>query len=107
MGPARCSELTPQRVLTVGAVLCWIGLFSAAFATQLWATIVCQGVLVGIGQGIINPLFLSLPSQWFLKHRGLASGITLGGAGLGGGLSTLILRRLLWQLGSKKTLMWV
>lgn len=55
--------------------------------------------------GLAVPLFLSLPSQWFWKHRGLASGITMGGAGLGGGISVLIVRRLITQVGANKTLL--
>jgi hypothetical protein len=51
------------------------------------------------------PLFLSLPSQWFYKYRGLASGITMGGAGIGGGISVIIVRRLITQVGAGKTLL--
>lgn len=94
-------------MLIIGAVICWVSLFSAAFSHNLAALIITQGLLLGAGQGMIVPLFMSLPSQWFFKRRGLASGITLGGAGLGGGVSTLVVRRLLTAVGGQKTLLWV
>ncbi|TXT04859.1 hypothetical protein VHUM_03942 [Vanrija humicola] len=94
-----------KRVLVVGAAICWLALFAAAFSHNLAALIVTQGLLLGAGQGMIVPLFMSLPSQWFFKRRGLASGITLGGAGLGGGVSTLVVRRLLTAVGGEKTLL--
>jgi MFS family permease len=102
----------------VSAAVTWIGLFSAAFATQIWHILLTQvspyrsrgssdrqGIIVGAGQGLAIPLFMSLPSQWFDRHRGLASGIAIGGAGLGGGFSTLMVRPMLSALGTKYTLM--
>jgi hypothetical protein len=74
------------------------------------------------------PLFMSLPSQWFYRRRGLASGQALSGAGLGesisqcasrgihveihmltagGGISILIVRELLEKFGYKRTLLYV
>ena len=61
--------------------------------------------MLGIAQGMALPLFMSLPSQWFFKRRGAASGLAIGGAGLGGGISVQILRPLLTHLGWKKTMM--
>jgi hypothetical protein len=92
-------------MLALSAFVCWLGTFSASFSKGIWSTIFCQGVISGIGQGIAAPLFMSLPSQWFYRHRGLASGISMGGAGLGGGIFTLVLRRLLSLVGLSKTLL--
>lgn len=92
-------------MLYFAAFLCWLGTFCAGFAKPLWAVIVTQGCITGIGAGIAAPLFMSLPSQWFYRRRGLASGIAMGGAGLGGGISSLIVRQLLLSLGHGKTLM--
>lgn len=92
-------------MLYFAAFMCWLGTFCAGFAKPLWALILTQGVITGIGSGIAAPLFMSLPSQWFLRRRGLASGITMGGAGLGGGISSLIIRKLLLSVGRHKTLM--
>ena len=89
----------------MSCILCWLGLFAAAFSKALWSTILCQGVITGIGQGIAMPVFMSLPSQWFYKYRGLASGIAVGGSGIGGVFSVLMVRKLLSVVGMKKTLL--
>lgn len=96
-----------RRILCLSAVVCWLGLFTASWSTHLWSTILCQGVIHGFGQGLGMPLFMSLPSQWFYKHRGLASGIAMGGAGIGGGISSIIVRRLLTLVGASRTLLYV
>ncbi|WVQ72307.1 hypothetical protein IAR50_001857 [Cryptococcus sp. DSM 104548] len=95
-----------KRVLYCSAIVQWLGLFLAGWSTKLWQTILTQGMLTGFGQGLALPLFMSLPSQWFYRRRGLASGIAIGGAGLGGGTATLVCRQLLTTVGYKKTL-WI
>lgn len=108
-------------------------MFIASFCNTLWLLLIFQvshhvrlrdsadrqGILVGIGQGMAMPLFMSLPSQWFYRKRGLASGLALSGAGLGkfinqsvcyissigGGISILIVRELLERFGYKRTLL--
>ncbi|WWD06242.1 hypothetical protein V865_004328 [Kwoniella europaea PYCC6329] len=94
-----------KRVLYSSAGLFWLGLFLASWSTKLWQLALTQGVISGFGQGLAMPLFMSLPSQWFYKKRGLASGIAIGGAGLGGGTITLVARQLLTTVGYKKTLL--
>lgn len=73
----------------------------------MWQLLLTQGILTGIGQGMALPLFMSLPSQWFYKYRGFASGSALAGAGLGGGIGTIIIQRMIEPLGYQKTLMFV
>lgn len=41
------------------------------------------------------PVYLSLPSQWYKKNRGLASGVAASGSGFGGGLCAIMVRKLL------------
>ncbi|WRT63305.1 uncharacterized protein IL334_000210 [Kwoniella shivajii] len=94
-----------KRVLFASAFIFWLGLFLASFSTKLWQLILTQGIIAGFGQGLAMPLFMSLPSQWFYKKRGLASGIAIGGAGIGGGTITLVARQLLTTVGHKKTLL--
>lgn len=80
-------------------------MFIASWCSTLWLLLLFQGVLNGLGCGMAMPLFMSLPSQWFYRRRGLASGLALSGAGLGGGTSILIVRELLEAVGYKRTLL--
>lgn len=94
-----------QRVLFLGAAVLWVGIFTAAFSKSLWSTVLCQGFITGLGLGIALPLFMSLPSQWFYTHRGLASGMVTAGSGIGGGVFTLAVQSLLTQIGPRYTLL--
>ncbi|CEL63632.1 hypothetical protein RSOLAG1IB_10910 [Rhizoctonia solani AG-1 IB] len=59
----------------------------------------------GIGCGLLLPMIFAIPSQWFRRHRGVASGIVIAGASLGGAVSSLILQAMLGRLGFHKTLL--
>ncbi|WVQ83075.1 hypothetical protein IAT38_005213 [Cryptococcus sp. DSM 104549] len=87
------------------AVVTWLGLFLAAWSTKLWQVMLTQGVLCGTGMGMGLPVFFSLPSQWFYKKRGLASGLAVGGAGFGGCICSLVVRQMLITIGAKYTLL--
>ncbi|WVQ65526.1 uncharacterized protein L199_003703 [Kwoniella botswanensis] len=94
-----------KRVLFVSVSVYWLALFLASWSTKLWQITLTQGVLTGIGVGICQPMFFSLPSQWFHSKRGLASGLAIAGAGFGGAIGTLIIRALLKAIGPHKTLL--
>ncbi|WVQ78696.1 hypothetical protein IAT38_000783 [Cryptococcus sp. DSM 104549] len=93
------------RVLYTSAFVSWLALFLASWSTKLWQVILTQGVLCGIGMGMGLPVFFSLPSQWFYKKRGLASGLAVGGAGFGACICTLISRQMLVAIGARHTLL--
>ncbi|KAE9405886.1 MFS general substrate transporter [Gymnopus androsaceus JB14] len=63
-----------------------------------------QGCLIGLAQGMGMPLYFSICSQWFLKKRGLATGIAVSGSGIGGGIETLLMSQLLTRIGYRNTL---
>lgn len=48
---------------------------------------------------------MSMPSQYFLRRRGLATGLSTCGAGIGGALSSLVMRGVLPVLGYRNTLL--
>jgi hypothetical protein len=52
-----------------------LGLILASFATQLWQIYLTQGLLFGIGGALVFSPSISLPPQWFVKYRSLATGI--------------------------------
>lgn len=87
--------------LTLGAgVLCLSGGFIAAsFTTQIWQLFLSQGVLVGMGTGLIYVPSLPIISQWFGKRRSLANGITSAGSGIGGLVMSFAIQAMIANLG--------
>ncbi|KAI9226491.1 MAG: major facilitator superfamily domain-containing protein [Piptocephalis tieghemiana] len=70
--------------LILSALFCFLGLFLASFASQLWHLYLSQGLMYGIGGSFAFYSTISLSSQWFRRRRGLAGGFAYSGSGIGG-----------------------
>ncbi|RKP09409.1 major facilitator superfamily domain-containing protein, partial [Thamnocephalis sphaerospora] len=71
-------------LMCAGAILQPLGLLLASWAHSPWQLYLTHGVLVGIGSALIFFPSVFLPTQWFLRRRGLATGISVAGSGIGG-----------------------
>ncbi|KAJ6465069.1 major facilitator superfamily domain-containing protein [Mycena vitilis] len=94
-----------KRMIALSCVLAYLCFLASAFATKLYQVYLFQGCLLGFSLGIAMPLYMALPSQWFYRRRGLATGIAVAGSGLGGGIVSLIVRFLLSRLGYRNTML--
>ncbi|KAG0368900.1 major facilitator superfamily domain-containing protein [Gamsiella multidivaricata] len=68
----------------VGALIMGAALIGTSFSTQVWQLYIFQGILYGLGASLAFFPSLSLPSQWFKRRRGLATGVVVAGGGFGG-----------------------
>ncbi|TPX77897.1 hypothetical protein CcCBS67573_g00814 [Chytriomyces confervae] len=91
-------------MIVIGAFVLSIGLLLASFSTQVWQLVLTQGVLVGTGMSLSYFPAVSLPSQWFEKRRGLATGIAVSGSGLGGLVMSLLTQSMLTKIGFEWTM---
>lgn len=66
-----------------GTVILCVSLLCASFVARLWALCVLQGVLGGMGVGMMAVPAVVAPSQWFERHRALATGVAISGAAIG------------------------
>ncbi|KAJ3869887.1 major facilitator superfamily domain-containing protein [Lentinula novae-zelandiae] len=94
-----------QKMIAISCSLAYLCLLASAFATKVYQLFLFQGCLLGLSQGIGMPLYFSLCSQWFLKRRGLATGIAVSGSGIGGGIETLLMRQLIVKIGYRNTML--
>jgi len=81
-GPA-ADRLGPRRVIAAGMVLIGIGLTAASQARALWHLYIIYGLTIGLGVGFSYVPAVGTVQRWFLKRRGLASGIAVSGIGAG------------------------
>ncbi|KAF8941404.1 hypothetical protein BGZ58_009487 [Dissophora ornata] len=88
-----------RAVVAIGIILASLGFITASFATQLWHLYMTQGLLFGIGGGLVFFSSISVTAQYFEKRRGLANGIAVAGSGIGGLALAPLTRLLIAQVG--------
>nr|CEG05499.1 unnamed protein product [Fusarium clavum]CEG05951.1 unnamed protein product [Fusarium clavum] len=76
--------LGTRPTMLIGAVVQSVSLVCASLSTEVWQLFLSQGVLFGIGMGLLFLPSYGIISQWFMRRRALANGIAIAGAGLGG-----------------------
>lgn len=85
--------------IIVGAVVQLLGIFLMSISTEYWHLMLTQGVITGIGGGIIFTPCLALVATYFHDHRALAVGLATTGNSAGGIVYPIVVRELLPQLG--------
>ncbi|KAL2839734.1 major facilitator superfamily domain-containing protein [Aspergillus pseudoustus] len=89
----------------MGAVLLGLGEFTAGWATRsVPAMFITQGALFGAGSALVFLPSATVPSLWFKRRRGLATGIVYGGAGIGSAIIAVSLEKLIEKTGLETAL---
>ncbi|KAJ2234844.1 hypothetical protein IWW45_003087 [Coemansia sp. RSA 485] len=97
----------PGPAVFIGGILMSLGLFSASYARHIWQLCLTQGLIFGLGVCLTWIPAASAPSSWFDKNRGLATGITHMGLGIGGLVFSPLSRFLLEKAGTGGSLRWL
>jgi MFS family permease len=80
---ALADRIGPKPVIAVGIVLIAAALAFTGVAARLWQVYVLYGLGLGIGIGLAYVPAIGTVQRWFVRQRGLASGITVSGIGVG------------------------
>jgi sugar phosphate permease len=73
-----------RRVVSVALLVVAAGSGLTVFMTSSWQLILCWGVLVGLGTGSMALAFVAtVTSAWFVKHRGIVTGVLTAGSAAG------------------------
>ncbi|KAF9428814.1 hypothetical protein BGZ94_000943 [Podila epigama] len=75
-----------RKMVLTGSLFVSGGCIAASFATEL-------------GAALANPCVLAAPAQWFVRRRGMASGIAISGSGVGGLVFSVLIEKLNASLG--------
>jgi MFS family permease len=92
-----------RATMMCGVVLETASLLCASWATEIWHLFLTQGLVFGMGLGLIFIPVAAVVPQWFTTKRSLASGISLAGAGLGGAVYSLAAAAMMRNLGLRLT----
>ncbi|GMM43696.1 Mch2 protein [Pichia kluyveri] len=77
-----------KSVILIGIIINFVAYMLASYSTKLWEIYCTQGVLAGIGMGLICVANIGIVPQWFKGgpggKRNLAMGFQAAGSGIGG-----------------------
>ena len=93
----------PRPVVVVGLLLVAIGLVVAANASSLWQVYLGYGLGVGVGVGLSYVPSIAAVQRWFVRRRGMASGIAVAGIGVGTLIGAPLAHRLIADFGWRQT----
>ncbi|KAJ2643738.1 hypothetical protein GGF44_001018, partial [Coemansia sp. RSA 1694] len=104
----RCAQrFGPGPTVFAGGLLMSMGLLLASYSRHIWQLCLTQGVVFGLGVTLTWIPAASAPSSWFEKSRGVATGITHMGLGIGGLIFAPLTRFLLEKAGTGGSLRWL
>ena len=92
-------RIGPRIILTVSGVFLGLGYLLMSQINMPWQLYLIYGLCAGIGFSTHDVIILSTIARWFVKYRGMMSGIVKVGTGAGQFLGPLIATALISGLG--------
>ncbi|KAF2497978.1 MFS general substrate transporter [Lophium mytilinum] len=93
-----------RRILVVGNAMFSLGLGLAAASTRYWQVVLTQGLIGGIGSGLVQMPLIMLVPEYFSNRPGKAMGAVTCAGSLGGLTYTPLIQLMLENIGTRKTL---
>jgi len=98
----------PKWVIVVSTLLFAAGYALMAFMTSLWQFLVLYGVVIGAAfGGTTVPIYGAIISKWFLRHRGFAISLAMGGNCLGQFILVPVFTDTMLSIGWRETSLWM
>ncbi|KAF8192335.1 MFS general substrate transporter [Mycena galopus ATCC 62051] len=89
----------PQWMMFTGSILYVFSIMMTSISTQYYQYLLAQGVLFGLGVGMLFYPSLSSVSTYFCKYRATALGVAASGSSFGGVMYPIMLQRLFGLVG--------
>jgi len=80
----------PRPLVTIGGLLTGVGFLLTSLISSLWHLYLIWGIFIGIGSVLCLLPIMAIVPRWFIKKRGIATGIVMAGLGVGGVISPLL-----------------
>ena len=98
----------PRWIVSIGGVLCGLGMIFSSFSNSPWVYSVAFGVLLGSGIGFVYATAGPTALRWFPPSKaGLISGIVVGGFGMGSVWVAPLSRAMINAFGLQATMLYL
>lgn len=88
-----------RQTYMIGVCMNLLGIFMTSICKEFWQFFLAQGVLTGLGGGLVFTPAMSVVATYFSTRRSLAIGIAASGSCTGGLIYPVMVRQLLPQIG--------
>ncbi|MBN1190433.1 MAG: MFS transporter [Dehalococcoidales bacterium] len=92
----------PRLVLTFCGLFLGAGYLLMSQLNSLWQIFLFEGVIIGVGMSGLYAPIVGMVARWFVKRRGLMTGVVLAGLGCGQLVGPIVISRLIdahdWRL---------
>ncbi|KAF2093803.1 MFS general substrate transporter [Rhizodiscina lignyota] len=86
-------------MIWTGSFLIVFGMMMTSLATKYYQFMLAQGICTGVGMALCLIPAVGMPSVWFVKRRGFATGIVTGGSSVGGIIYPILVHELIPKVG--------
>ncbi|KAK3109496.1 hypothetical protein LTR53_017197 [Teratosphaeriaceae sp. CCFEE 6253] len=92
-------KIGPQLPIAAGSVALVLAAFMVSLCTKYYQFFLAQAVLMGMGMSFIAIPASGMVPRYFVRHRGVATGVSVAGSSLGGVLWPIAFDRMLHRDG--------
>jgi len=92
-------EYGPRILMSSGTIILVFSIMMTSISTSYYEYVLCQGILFGLGVGLLFYPSLAAISTHFQRYRATAVGMAMSGSGLGGVLYPIMFRQLFTRIG--------
>jgi MFS family permease len=85
----------PRLIITICGLLLGAGYVLMSQLNSLWQLFIFEGVIIGTGMSGLYAPILGIVARWFVKRRGLMTGLVLAGLGIGQLMAPPVISRLI------------
>ncbi len=95
----------PRLIMTICGIILGLGYLLMSKVWSIWSFYIFCCIFIGIGIAGIDVVLLSTVARWFIKKRGIMTGIVKVGTGVGMLVMPILINRLVSVYGWRTTLM--
>ncbi|CDK27150.1 unnamed protein product [Kuraishia capsulata CBS 1993] len=92
-------HLNARITITLGVLIQTFSLMMMSITNNIWQLFLVQGLLFGLGNGIVYLTAITIIMQWFKRRRALAVGIAASGSSIGGVIWPIAVKKLIAEVG--------
>ncbi|PPQ80776.1 hypothetical protein CVT25_001913 [Psilocybe cyanescens] len=89
----------PTWLMVAGTICYSVSMMLMSICTQYYQYVLCQGILLGLGVGLVFYPSLASISTHFMKYRATAIGVAIAGSSVGGVVYPIMLQGLFERVG--------